>query len=311
MTARSSKDRNLRGGEVAGTPVIAAHKASYAADFTRASEKRRLFPLGAPQTPRGPRSSQARTSAAEGGRLRDASGAARRRPDRCKIQDQELKTEPLPCLINSAGSSTYPTWKSVRTIRATPRYPQLFARRNWPMNRSCMYWGFPGNGWFDLIDTLAERLQFWTDRRGAVQLIVEQAKEKLGLLEVYVNAAGSEHITGEQKGMVRMASAMSERICEVCGHPGWLIDDDETWYRVRCAPHRDRRTDDPVPVLYTFASQDPGHVVGHIAVGGTPVITLAEPDAAVLLAAARKEGYDELQIVRVRDLSELPTRLPA
>ena len=39
------------------------------------------------------------------------------------------------------------------------------------------------------------------------------------------------------------------------------------------------------------------------------MITLAEPDAAVLLAAARKEGYDELQIVRVRDLAELPTRL--
>jgi hypothetical protein len=31
-----------------------------------------------------------------------------------------LKTEPLPCLINSAGSSTYPTRKSVRTTRATP-----------------------------------------------------------------------------------------------------------------------------------------------------------------------------------------------
>ena len=47
------------------------------------------------------------------------------------------------------------------------RYPTLFQRRNWPMDKSCMYWGFPGNGWFDLIDTLAERLKFWTDRRGA------------------------------------------------------------------------------------------------------------------------------------------------
>jgi hypothetical protein len=34
-------------------------------------------------------------------------------------RDQELKKEPRPCLINSAGSSTYPAWKSVRTTRAT------------------------------------------------------------------------------------------------------------------------------------------------------------------------------------------------
>ena len=121
MTTRSSRDRNPRGGEVAGAPMIATLRASYAAAFTRASEKSRLSSLGASQAPTGPRSLQARTSAAEGGRLRDAFGAARRRPDRCKIQDQELKTEPLPCLINSAGSSTYPTWKSVRTIRAAPR----------------------------------------------------------------------------------------------------------------------------------------------------------------------------------------------
>ena len=125
MTTRSSRDRNPRGGEVAGAPMIATLRASYAAAFTRASEKSRLSSLGASQAPTGPRSLQARTSAAEGGRLRDAFGAARRRPDRCKIQNQELKTEPLPCLINSAGSPTYPTRKSVRTTRATPRCPDV------------------------------------------------------------------------------------------------------------------------------------------------------------------------------------------
>ena len=186
------------------------------------------------------------------------------------------------------------------------RHPQIFARRNLPMDKSCMYWGFPGNGWFNLLDALCERLQFWTDRRSAPQLVTEQVKEKLGVLEVYVNATGSEHIAGEQKGMIRMASAMSERLCEVCGHPGWLIDDDVTWYRVRCAAHRDRRTDDPVPVLYTFAGRGAAHVIGHVAIRGTPVATLEEADVAALLRAARRDGYDELQIVRVRDLAELP-----
>ena len=118
MTTRSSRDRNLGGGEVAGIPLIAAPRASYAAAFTRAFEKSRLSPLGAPQTPRCPSSFQARTSAAEGGRLRFGSAAERRR--RCRDRDQELKRDPLPCLINSAGSSTYPTRKSVRTTQATP-----------------------------------------------------------------------------------------------------------------------------------------------------------------------------------------------
>ena len=120
MTTRSSRDRNLGGGEVAGIPLIAAPRASYAAAFTRAFEKSRLSPLGAPQTPRCPSSFQARTSAAEGGRLRFGSAAERRR--RCRDRDQELKRDPLPCLINSAGSSTYPTRKSVRTTRATAQH---------------------------------------------------------------------------------------------------------------------------------------------------------------------------------------------
>ena len=71
------------------------------------------------QTPQSPRSFRARTSAAEGGRLRDAFGVARRKSDRCKNPDEELKTKPLSCLINSAGPSTYPARKSVRTTRAT------------------------------------------------------------------------------------------------------------------------------------------------------------------------------------------------
>ncbi len=136
MTRRSSRDRNLRDGEVAGIPMIAAHRASYAVAFTRVFGKSRLSSLGAPQTPRCPRSFQARTCAAEGGRLRDAFGAAHRRPNRCKIQDQELKTEPLPCLINSAGLSTYPTRKSVRTTRATTVNHETLATRRRKATRS-------------------------------------------------------------------------------------------------------------------------------------------------------------------------------
>ncbi len=183
------------------------------------------------------------------------------------------------------------------------RYPQIFARRNLPMDKSCMFWGFPGNGWFDLIDTLAERLQFWTDRRSAPQAVAEQVKEKLGALRFY---SAFPTITGEQKGMIRMASAMSERVCEVCGHPGWLVFEDG-WWRTRCVAHRDRRIEDPAPVLYVLQGEE--RVIGQIAAGGIPATTLAEPDAAALLRAARKAGYEDPQVVCVRDLDELPTRI--
>ena len=108
--------------------------------------------------------------------------------------------------------------------------------------------------------------------------------------------------------MIAIASAASERICEICGQPGCVMIE-SGWYRARCAKHVARRTDDPIPVLYTFPAHDTEHVIGHVAVSGTPAVTGVGSDVAGLLAAARKEGYEELQIVRVRDLAELPTRI--
>ena len=180
------------------------------------------------------------------------------------------------------------------------------------MDKSCMYWGFSaGNGWFDLLDTLCERLQFWTDRCGAPQAIAEQVKEKFGALQLYpALAPNGERISEAQKGMIAMASSLSERICEVCGQPGSIVIE-SGWYRARCVEHVNRRTDDPVPVLYVFPGQGSAHVIGQVAVRGTPVAMLAESDAAALIVTAKRQGYDELQVVRVRDLAELPTRLPA
>ncbi len=118
MSVDGRRDRTVGGIEVADPPEISPCRASYAVAFSGASEKLSVSAETLP-APRYTRSSWAQTSAAARGRLRDAFGAAHRRPNRCKIQDQELKTEPLPCLINSAGLSTYPTRKSVRTTRAT------------------------------------------------------------------------------------------------------------------------------------------------------------------------------------------------
>jgi len=70
-----------------------------------------------PRRPKRSSPTRTRTSAAKGVRLRDAFGAEGRRDDRYWIQ--ELKNDSTACLINSAGPSTYPPGKSVRTTRAT------------------------------------------------------------------------------------------------------------------------------------------------------------------------------------------------
>ena len=100
------------------------------------------------------------------------------------------------------------------------RYPLIFADRHRPMTETCMCWGFScGDGWFDLIDTLCERLQFWTDHNGAPQVIAAQVKEKWGELCFYPSGAASD----EQWGMITLAEALSARICEQCGKPGQTL----------------------------------------------------------------------------------------
>ncbi len=86
------------------------------------------------------------------------------------------------------------------------RYPLIFAGRP---GIAC------GDGWFDLLDVLCERLQDWTDHNGAPQIVAHQVKEKFGELRFYPRDASQ-----EQRGMIWMAEAMSSRICERCGRPG-------------------------------------------------------------------------------------------
>lgn len=111
------------------------------------------------------------------------------------------------------------------------RYPLIFANRDKSITTSCMGWGFScGDGWFDLIDTLCERLQFWTDHNKAPQVVATQVKEKWGELCFYYTSGND-----EQSGMVLMAEAMSARICEECGKPGQKLACGA--YMTRCEEH--------------------------------------------------------------------------
>jgi hypothetical protein len=117
MIAKSHSGRVPGDARVAGYPRISAYRASYAVAFSRGSRKIRISATQTRRIPKCSSSSWTRTSAAFGGRLRFAFGAERRRLDRYRIQD--LKKDSTTGLINSAGPSTYPLGKSVRTTRAT------------------------------------------------------------------------------------------------------------------------------------------------------------------------------------------------
>jgi hypothetical protein len=102
------------------------------------------------------------------------------------------------------------------------RYPNIFAD---------LGGGFMcGEGWFDLIDTLCEQLQFATDHNGAPQAVAVQVKEKFGTLSFYTR-----EVSAAQRGMIAMACAMSARLCEKCGQPGLTLV--KGAWQTRCPAH--------------------------------------------------------------------------
>jgi hypothetical protein len=113
------------------------------------------------------------------------------------------------------------------------KYPKIFATVK---HTEC------DDGWYRIIDLLCANIQSHTDwwntnretRPVVEQVVVEQAKEKFGTLRFYYEG-GDDQIAG----MVRMAEAMSEVTCEVCGHPGTLRGGG--WIKTLCDHHHEER----------------------------------------------------------------------
>lgn len=112
------------------------------------------------------------------------------------------------------------------------RYPKIFQDRHQSLLHSGMGRGFEcGDGWFNLLDTLCELLQFETDFNRAPQVVATQVKEKLGSLRFYCRQANE-----LQRGMIAMAAAMSARTCEICGCHAKPINVERSW-PVLCDAH--------------------------------------------------------------------------
>ena len=114
------------------------------------------------------------------------------------------------------------------------KYPKIFSNLKYT---EC------GDGWFDLIERLCAVLQNEADNvayrlsdeeKEAVQPVAAQVKEKFGGLRFYIYG-GNE----EMWGAIRMAEAMSHKICEDCGVPGHKQPGG--WIRTLCDPCQEKR----------------------------------------------------------------------
>lgn len=111
------------------------------------------------------------------------------------------------------------------------RYPAIFAEHIRLREERARWTIWCKDGWFDLIDTLCEQLQHWTDTRDAPQYVATDVKEKFGALRFVAR-----YKSAEQIGALEMAYALSTRLCEECGAPGRLVVDG-CQLMVRCAQH--------------------------------------------------------------------------
>src|ERR1700722_2203808 len=113
-------------------------------------------------------------------------------------------------------------------------YPPIFANTS---NLSCInLFGFEcGDGWFDILKELIERLKaILEDRANRIDtdedfpMVVSQVKEKYGTLRFYMSCS-----TDPMDDAIRYAEDRSMYTCEECGKPGTLGQKNH-WYMTRC-----------------------------------------------------------------------------
>ena len=92
-----------------------------------------------------------------------------------------------------------------------------------------------GDGWYDILNHLlfcisAHQKDAKKHNPDYVDIEIQQIKEKFGTLRFYYSG-GDDYI----EGLVRLAEAMTETTCEVCGNKGKYTD--TGWIRTLCDEH--------------------------------------------------------------------------
>ena len=125
------------------------------------------------------------------------------------------------------------------------KYPKIFKNSEFQQEPIEM-WGLEcGEGWFNIIDTLCEKIQKHVDRRESnvqdatmlegLQVVADQVKEKFGGLRFY--AHGGDDITD---ALISYAETISFRVCETCGASG-KQHTAAGWVHTACDPCFEKR----------------------------------------------------------------------
>jgi hypothetical protein len=116
-------------------------------------------------------------------------------------------------------------------------FPKLYDRKA-DIRSSNMGWGFEcGDGWYQLIYELSEKLQPLVHKSPDVDgdyCQVTQVKEKYGTLRVYLD-----WYTNEIYDLLDEYERLSSLTCERCGKPGY-IDHNKMWLSATCGECRHR-----------------------------------------------------------------------
>lgn len=127
------------------------------------------------------------------------------------------------------------------------KYPKIFKKED-----ASGFCGFECyDGWFELLDTLCNKIQSHIDWRTKniqdlaaahdLQVVALQVKEKIGGLRFY--AGGGDDVTD---AFISFAETMSQKICETCGNPG-KQQGDRGWIHVACDPCFEKRAWRKIP----------------------------------------------------------------
>ena len=91
-------------------------------------------------------------------------------------------------------------------------YPSLYRQHTLSMEQTCMCWGFEcGDGWFDIINNLSQKLVEIAPTVKAVQV-----KEKFGGLRFYIGPVDTDK-SGLVYNLIDNAENDSFKTCEYCG----------------------------------------------------------------------------------------------
>lgn len=88
------------------------------------------------------------------------------------------------------------------------------------------------DGWFALIDDLCGRIEAASTDDDVLR--VAQIKEKFAELRFYLHEP--HRAPDEVRLLIEAARARSRTVCEICGQPGALYED-QRWFHIYCVAH--------------------------------------------------------------------------